>query len=163
MPEDFAITGGGQLLAFSKALKRAGRKDLRKALHQGVQKAAKPLIKIDRAAALEKLPKGGGLNERMARAPQRVRVKTGTSPGVYLELPGKQRGYNDGRIRHPVFEKDKANRTRAEGAEPVDWVEQDIDGTWFDDTLAAAGPKVLPAIQDALEAVAAQIVREAKR
>jgi hypothetical protein len=164
---DFGIGGADQFLAVSKILKRTGHKEMRKELHQGLQRAAKPLIRIDRDAAERLLPKRGGLNVRMAKAPQRVRVKTGDDAGISLELPGKQPGYNDGVIRHPVFERDKAHRhvRSAFGsvAGQATWVEQRIDGTWFDDTLRAAAPTVRLALDEAVNSVVRKIINQAKR
>lgn len=168
MPSSFQVEGTDQFLKLSKALKKAGQPERRKALIKGLQNGAKPLIPLTRQAAREKLPKKGGLNERMAKAPQRVRVRTGLkTAGVDIVLPGKQPGYTDGVIRRPVFERDKSSRKgrsarikAGSGEKPTQWVEQRIDGTWFDDTIRDHADEVLPALEAAIEDIAQAVVRD---
>jgi hypothetical protein len=131
-----------------------------------MKNAADPLIPIVRAAALAELPKRGGLNKRMAKRPIRKVVRTGGVPGVGLLMPHVQRGYNDGVIRHPVFEKDKssrkgrAERNRQGANENVPWETQRVGpGLWFDDTIEANANKIVPALESAMDAVIEKVIR----
>jgi len=150
---DFQVTGGDQFFALSKALKSAGRTGLRKHLNKGLKEGAKPLIPLTRAAALAQLPKGGGLAKLVAKAPQRVQVRTGKTPGVRLVV-GKTdsgaRGANRGEVRHPFF----GDRTQ--------WFNQAVPAGWFDDTIKANMDKVLPALEQAMHDVIDEIVKGAK-
>lgn len=150
---DFDITGADDFLRLSKALKAAGRTEMRKELHKGLRVAAKPLIPKARAEALARLPQRGGLARQVAKEPARVQVRTGRTPGVRIVV-GKKRGgarqANRGFIRHPVF----GNRNV--------WVSQKVPPGWFDDPMRASAPAIRRDLADAIEAVAAQVVREAK-
>lgn len=150
MSDDFRVSGAEDFLKLSKALKAAGRTELRKELTKGLREGAKPLIPITREAAREMLPKHGGLNERVARAPQRVAVKTGGDPGVKL-VAGKSgsgaRAADAGVVRHPTF----GNRAafRATRVRPG----------WFTNTAEQHVGEVLPALEKAVEAVIDKVVR----
>lgn len=146
--DDFAIQGADQFLRLSKALKAAGQTEVRKELNKALRDATKPLIVETRAAAGQRLPQRGGLARRMSKAPQRVKVSTGRDPGVSIVLKA-QPGIKNGTIRHPVF------------GGPA-FVTQRVDGTWWDDTLEAGAPRVLPEIEKALAAVARQVLNQTK-
>lgn len=176
MADDFTVRGAEQFLALSKALKAAGHKEMRKELNKAVKAAAKPVIKDVKAAAERDLPHGGGLNKRMAKARTVIKTKTGRDPGVSVAMPGKQAGYNDGVIRHPVFakkgrEQSKNSRRKdgtvakyrdRKGREAV-WVTQKINGDWFDGTVEKSAPRVRPEIEKAIESIAEKVIREAGR
>jgi hypothetical protein len=150
MPDDFDVTGGEQLVRLSKALRDAGRTELRKEMHAALRAAAKPLIEDARAEARRRLPKRGGLAAAVAKAPQRVQVKNGSDPGVRIVVKsrsGAQRA-NQGVIRHPVF----GNRDT--------WVDQKVRPGWFDDPMHAGAWAVRPKLEQAFENVIEQIVRE---
>lgn len=152
---DFEVTGADEFLKLSKALKAAGQTELRKELNSGIRRATKPLVAKTRAEARRRLPKSGGLAERVAKAPQRVSVRTGaTTAGVRLVVPKKggsaAGGANRGVVRHPVF-----------GNRDV-WVEQRVTPGWFDDPIKAAAPSIRRDIERAMEDVAKQVVREAR-
>lgn len=122
---DFEIHGAESFLNLSKALKHAGRTEMRKELHKGIRKAARPLIPKARKEARSKLPQRGGLAERVAREPARTQVRTGSDPGVRIVIGTKRggaRATNRGLIRHPVFGQDV-------------WVEQRIEPGWFDNSM----------------------------
>ena len=152
MADDFEINGTDQFLKLSKALKHAGRTELRKELNKGIKRAAKPLIPKARAEALSRLPQRGGLAKQIAKEPARVQVRTGRTPGVRVVV-GKKRGgaqqANRGVIRHPVF-----------GNREV-WVDQKVTPGWFDDPMKAGAPAIRRDIEQAMEDIADQIVREA--
>lgn len=147
---DFEITGADQMLRLSKALKAAGRTELRKELNKGLRKATKPLIAQTRVAALATLPYRGGLAAQVAREPQRVQVKTGRDPGVRIVVGQKRGGAqaaDAGSIRHPVFGRDE-------------WVEQSVTPGWFSDTLDEQAEGVLPDLEEAVEKVMSDVVQQ---
>jgi hypothetical protein len=151
--DDFEIRGADQFLALSKALKHAGRTELRKELNKGIKRAAKPLIPKARAEALRRLPQSGGLAKQVAKEPARVQVRTGARTAGVRVVVGRRRGgarqANRGVIRHPVF-----------GNRDV-WVNQRVPSGWFDDPMKDAAPAIRRDVEQALEDVAEQIVREA--
>lgn len=152
--DDFEVTGADDFYKLSKALKHAGRKELRKELHKGLRTAAKPLVKKTRAEALRLLPKGGGLARQVSKEPQRVQVRTGTrTAGVRIVVPGKNggaRAANRGVVRHPVFGNRKV------------WVNQNVPPGWFDGPLLESAPAVRRDLEDAIGRVVDQIVRDGR-
>jgi hypothetical protein len=150
--DDFEVHGADQFLKLSKALKNAGRTELRKELHKGIRQAARPLIPAARAEALRRLPKSGGLAAQVAKEPARVQQRTGSDPGVRIVI-GRNRGgaraANRGVIRHPVF-----------GNREV-WVDQRVQPGWFDDSMKASAPEIRRGIERAMDAVIDEIVRNA--
>lgn len=151
MTDDFTVTGGEQVARLSKALREAGRTELRKELHKALREAAKPLIEETRAEALRRLPRRGGLAKRVAEAPQRLAVSAGKDPGIRIVVGKTKSGAkaaNDGFIRHPVF-----------GNREV-WVNQKVPAGWFDDPLRASAPRIAPHVERAMQNVVDQIVGE---
>ena len=159
MADDFRVEGAEKFLAASKALKAAGKTEMRKELNKSLRDAIKPLIPKTRAAARANLPTAGGLANLVAKAPQRVQVRTGQKTAGARLVVGKRRGNaaraaNRGEIRHPVF---------ADGSKSRDqwtWVTQKVDAGWFDETLGREASSVRPAVEEALENMAQRIVRE---
>lgn len=146
---------GGNFQRASKALKAAGDKQLRRELHKGVKKAARPLIGQAKAAARQQLPKAGGLNKRVAGSPMRTKVSTGRNRyGVRIEVVGVRgraaRASNRGMIRHPVY----GNRER--------WVNQRVPKGWFDSTMRASAPAVRKEVQAAIDRTLREIVRRGR-
>lgn len=152
---DFKVTGADDFLKLSKALKHAGRTELRRELTNGMKRTARPLVAKTRAEALRRLPKKGGLAKQVAKEPQRVQVRTGAKTAGVRIVVGKKRGgargANKGTIRHPVF-----------GNREV-WVDQDVTPGWFDDPIRDSAPQVRRDLERAMESVAEQVVREAGR
>lgn len=148
-----AIVKGDDFYRAAKAMKDAGRKDLRKELNRRMRVAAKPLIPKTRAAAKEKLPTEGGLAARIAKDPQRVAVRTGKKTAGVQLVVGKRgsgaRQADEGRVRHPVFGRKV-------------WVGQDVEPGWFSGTLQDEADSVLPAIAEALDDVSKGIIRAVK-
>lgn len=160
MAKDFEVTGADDFLRLSKALKAAGRTEMRKELNRGLRSTARPLIPKVRAAARAELPTRGGLADQVAREPMRVQVRTGAATAGVRIVVGRRKGgarsTNRGVIRHPVF---------ADGAKDRKdwaWVNQTVPSGWFDDTIRDAAPQIRRALEVSLEAVAYKIVREAK-
>lgn len=149
----FEVTGTEDFLRLSRGLKAAGRTDLRKELHKGLQEAAKHLIPFTRAEARAILPKRGGLNERIARAPQRVRIKTGSNPGVSL-VAGRAgsgaRGAQFGEVAHPVFNTGKWGRTK-------------VPKFWLTTPIREHQTDTVNRLEDALERVARKVAEEVNR
>src|SRR5689334_337574 len=103
---DFSIRGADDFQKLSKALKAAGKTEMRKTLHKGMKDAVKPLIPKARASARSTLPKAGGLNKLVASASIRPQVRTGRNAyGVRVVVGDKAgaRAANRGVLRHPVF------------------------------------------------------------
>jgi hypothetical protein len=146
-----SVRGADDFYALSKHLKAAGQTELRKALNKAMRDAAKPLIPKVRAAARANLPKRNGLNERMARKPYRVQVRTGAdTSGVRIVGTKVDPRLNDeGRIFHPVF-----------GRKPG--VVQTVPGAagYFSDTLANSGREVRGDLMDALQDFTKDILRK---
>ena len=155
MAGDFEVHGGDQFFALSKALKNAGRVELRKQLNKDLKAAAKPLIKKTRSEALSVLPARGGLNRLVAKEPQRVQVRTGSKTAGVRLIVGRKRGAarsaNQGKIRHPVF----GHRDR--------WVDQTVPAGWFTDTVERDAPRIRRELLEAMERVAAEVVRDVKK
>lgn len=149
---DFTVKG--DFYAFSKALKRAGKTEMRTALNKGLRDGTKPLIPLARAEARRVLPHEGGLAERVAKAPMRVQVRTGAQTAGVRVVVGKDRSgaraANQGLIRHPVF----GNREK--------WVTQKVPPDWFDRPMRQGARTVRPELEKAMQRVIDQIVREAK-
>lgn len=150
-----ADDGAADFLRLSKALKEAGRKDLRNELHKGLRTAAKPLIKKTRAAT-SRLPQKGGLAAKVKKTPQRIQVRTGVNTaGVRVVVPKKAgsgaQAANRGVIRHPVF------------GDRETWVDQPVPPGWFDEPIEASAPEIRPELEKAVQHVLDQIVHDARR
>lgn len=154
------VKGAEDFLRLSKALKAAGRKQLRKDLNKGLRDAAKPLIAQTRASARDRLPKAGGLNDLVAKTPQRVQIRTGATAGVRIVVVQSRSGArraNRGILRHPVFA--DPNKPRDEWT----WVDQKVNSEWFDGPLREGAPLVIPRLTAAMQTVADRVVREVQR
>lgn len=150
---DFSVKGAEDFLKLSKALKAAGRTEMRKELNKRIKKAAKPLIPKARAQARATLPQAGGLADAVARAPMRIQVQTGARTAGVRVVVGKDRsgarGANQGVIRHKTF-----------GHEP--WREQKVPRDWFDGPMRESTSEIRPEVEKAIKSVLEDIVREAK-
>ena len=148
---DFSVSGANDFYKLSKALKAAGKGELRKDLNKELKAAVKPLIPKTRAAARATLPKRGGLADQVAREPQRVQVRTGEKTAGVRLVVGKKKGAarssNRGTVRHPAF----GDRSK--------FYEQKVPSGWFDDVVEKAKPDMQRATIDAMESIADKIVR----
>lgn len=155
MAVDLEVRGAEQFIALSKALKHAGKGQLRKDLNSGIRVAVKPLVAKTRSAAKDQLPSSGGLAQQVAKEPQRVQVRTGAkTAGVRLGVQRKRgaaRSTNRGRLRHPVF-----------GNRDV-WVTQSVPPGWFDDTIKRDVRRIRQEVEGVLDTIAKQIVNDARR
>jgi len=156
---DFEVHGADQFLRLSKALKEAGRTDMRKALHKGLRDAVNE-VKPEAADALSAaLP--SGLKGRGKGVKQAVQVKTGGDAGVSVVVRYGKAGRglgainaklvnSSGTIRHPVYGKHG-------------WVAQRVGGQgWFDKTYTNAAPRLRDSLERVLRGVADDIVRKAR-
>jgi hypothetical protein len=163
MPADFEVRGAGDFLKLSKALKNAGEKELRKDLHKGLREAVKPLLPGAGAAFAAGMP--DRLKGRAAKTKQVVKVKTGRDPGVSVGVQYGKRGSGgmgasnarlantQGVIRHPLFgDRDHWYSTKVPRAR-----------RWFDDYYTAHARDALPGMEQALQTIADEIVKKAKR
>jgi hypothetical protein len=166
VPND-SLRGAEQFLALSKALKAAGKTELRKELHKQMRIAAKAAMPTARKRLEESLP--SGLKNR-SNVRQVVRVKTGMDAGVTIAVPYGRRNRSGlsapnarmlnsrGALRHPVFAPDTKT------SDQWRWVNQRVSGTaWFDSTYARAAPALRKALEAAMDAVGKQIVKGARR
>lgn len=151
MPVDLRVEGADQLTKLAADLKAVGAKELRRDLLRGIQQATKELKDAAKKAALDNLPKRGGLNEFVASAKFATRVRTsGRSPGVSIvasksghDLAAMDRG----RLRHPVY----GNRRL--------WVTQTITPGWFTDAMRDAAQPVRAELLNVLDDIAGRLAR----
>lgn len=151
---DFEVTGAEDFLRLSKALKKAGRSGLRNDLNKAMKKAGKPLVKVARDAFRADLPSSGGAGAFHAGKKVEVVARTGADPGIKV-IARKQdpRLETQGRLAHPVFNKRRANGKRV-------YVVQQVKPGIFSTALQAEAPAIRKDLEQALEDIAARIVRE---
>ncbi|MFE7804020.1 hypothetical protein ACFU51_05000 [Streptomyces sp. NPDC057430] len=165
------ITGTGQLLELSRALRAAGGPRLRQNMARRIRRAAEPL-KNDMEQTIRNLPitaeprrsgsRGGGpspttrpLRATIAGA-VRLSVRTTGNPGarVWIDksaLPSDLQGMpaamnrSDGRIRHPVY----GNRRR--------WANNRTTPLWWDTTVRRHTPRMRAEVARVLDDVRRQI------
>lgn len=134
-------SGASDFVRLSKAMKAAGQGELRKELHKALRTSAKPLLPRVRQAARDRFPRKGGLNERVARRPLRIAVRTGQQTGgVSVQAPKTDPRLNAGRVWHPVYGQRKPG------------VVQHVPGAvgFFDDPLRDAAPEIRGDLQAVL-------------
>jgi hypothetical protein len=139
------ITGLEQMDAVAAAL-QAAASDLRKEVQAALLSSKPVLAAHARASALERLPKHGGLNRRVAADAFVIEERSSIlQAGIRFGTASSDaRGSNQGRIRHPVF----GNRAV--------FVEQGYGASrgWFDAAMQAAEPEVTRLVTAAMESVA---------
>lgn len=148
--DDFKVTGAADLLKLGHRLKAEQGVSVLKELTKALQKGAKPIVPATRQEALRRLPKRGGLAARVAKAPQRVTARIGsTSASVRITVGGKKSGAygaNIGTVRHPVF-----GRKR--------YVNQSVRPGWHTDTAEKEAPKARADVVDVMERFADRLTR----
>lgn len=123
---DIKIQGSHDLAALNRALKEIADKELKRQLRESARSAAKDTEPVFVAAAMQALPKGGGLNVWVAGRLRATVLMRSAGVRVALRRRGADiRALNRGRIRHPTY-----------GHRP--WVTQSGPSGWLD--RAAAGP-----------------------
>lgn len=141
-------TGAQSLRDLSRDLKKAGRKDLRKELFAGLNRATKPLRAEAKANALATLPSSGGLAARVAAA--NITVRGGGARVTIVARPSKRGGPFDpaavdgGTVRHPTY-----------GHKPT--VSQSVTPGWFSDPLREGADGVQQELLDGINAVAEKL------
>jgi hypothetical protein len=142
--------GAEKLTRLGAAIKAAGDKDLQRELRRAMQRGGKPLKEAARRGALERLPKRGGLAERVSTSKFGVRTTT-SGKGAAVRVIG-QSGYDlqdmdeKGEIRHPVYGRRKGK-----------WATTSVKPGWFSDAEEAAAPKVRDELVQAIDIVAAKL------
>jgi hypothetical protein len=145
------MDGAKQLQQLGVRLKAAGARDIKLEMTRGLRAAAAPLVPLVKQAAVEQLPKGGGLNQQVAG--QRVTVSVvaaGRNTGVRLKTTAPDTRQTDsGYVRHPVF----GHKTDRK------WVTQSIPAAvgWWTKTLENAAPTVRPAMEAVLKVIAIKV------
>lgn len=155
------VLGADGFLRLSKAMKHAGRTEMRKELHKAVGDAARVVLPLAQRALADGLP--GPLGERGANVKQVVQVKTGRDPGVTIGVRFGRRGRGlgasnarlanrTGKIRHPLY------------GDRDHWYNTPVPEAlgWFDHTYSECAPQVRPEIEAAMTRVVEQIIREAR-
>ena len=146
------ISGAEQLTALSKRLKDAGERGLKRELDKAIRDAVTPFREAVRQSALNKLPRKGGLAERVADqvVPRPRKVNSSKGVGLRVTAVGRQGmrsliALDQGRIRHPVFGDDKT------------WVSQRVVGRFWAMPAEELQPKVAAEVQAAIDRVAHKI------
>jgi hypothetical protein len=132
-----------------RTLRDLGDRELQRELFRGVNRVTEQLKQDARESALRKLPRRGGLAERVAGAKLSTRRRGGRNPGIRVTASGMgQLGALDrGQVRHPVY-----------GDEP--WVVQQVTPGWFSEPMEAGRDDVARALEELLDDLAAQLARK---
>lgn len=146
------VSGAEQLAALSKRLKEAGEKGLQRELNKGIREAVEPFREAVRQSALNKLPRKGGLAQRVADqvVPRPRKVNNSKGVGLRLIATGRQgmrslAALDAGKIRHPVF------------GDTEKWVSQLVQAHVWSQPAEDLGPGVARQVQAAINRVVRQI------
>lgn len=145
------VRGAEQLRLLGTKLRVAGTegKVFRRELLASMRAAAAPMAQAAKEAAIEELPKAGGLNEWVAGGRFAVRNRlTGFNAGVRITATKGShhlRTLDEGTAKHPVFGNRKV------------WASNPVKAGWFSETLAAKKPQVQLAVLTAMHAITRQI------
>lgn len=138
-----------QFAAISRQLKEMADKGLQREFSKAINSAVKPLKADLQKSALEKLPKKGGLNQRVANGTRisTRRANSRRAQGIRVQAKNAYAlgRIDGGTVRHPVF----GHRDR--------WVDQHVTPGWWSDPIEAAGPNVQREIQAAMDRIARKI------
>lgn len=147
MPVDLSVEGADEFQRLARQLRDAGEKDLRRELFRGIERAVKPLKEAAKDSARQRLPRGGGLADKVAAAKFSTKKRTGKDPGIRLTAKGPidVEALDRGRLRHPVF----GNRRV--------WVNQTVPAGWFTEPVEAGAPEVRVELLKALDDVKRKI------
>jgi hypothetical protein len=142
------VRGGRNLTRIARDLAEVGNKGLKNELLRGIRAATKTAIPDVRTAAEVKLPKRGGLAERVAgqKFGTRTSLRAKTA-SVRITGQGMKelRDIDQGRLRKPLF----GNRDH--------WYGQAVDPGFFSATLEKKGPEVRRQIEQVMRAVKIKI------
>lgn len=148
--ESIEIRGGRNLSRIARDLKETGERGLRNELLRGVRTAARKAIPAVVAAAETKLPKRGGLAERVATQKWAARSSlSGAVASVRIVGLGMQelKDIDSGVVRHPVWGNRKV------------WKRQRVVPGFFSDTLTKKAPAVRREIDGVMRDVKHKIER----
>lgn len=149
---DARVEGADAFYRLSKRLKEVdgtGAGSLRNEMNKALKAAVRPVVPKVKEAARSKLPKRGGLNERIAKRTPAVVTATGAkTAGIRIQDKRTDPRINDGRIYHPVF-----------GRTPG--VVQQFPGArgYFDDTIEREAPAVRDDVVEVLVDYAKRLTR----
>lgn len=132
---------GDQLRRVRAELNRLGDKELKKALFAGLNRATKPMREAALREAPLRLPRRGGLGDRVART---TKLGTSTSRGgvaIFGRNRSQARLMDQGFVRHPVF-----------GNREV-WVTQQVEAGYFTVPASRAAPRARGALVVAMKRI----------
>lgn len=136
----------------AKRCAAVGNRGLLNATRATMRAEALPLISAAQRAALERLPKRGGLNVQVASQKWTLQALAGArTAGVRLKTAAPDTLQTDeGYVRHPIF----GHRGKGQ------WRTQQTPNAtgWASDTVDAYGPALSAALMVTLDKVAAGIV-----
>jgi hypothetical protein len=142
----------------AREMRATGNGDLLKDLQKALQQAVRPVTPRTRAVAMSRLPSRGGLNARVARAPQRVTARSGeTLTSVRLTVAGKKSGAagaDVGQVRHPVFDRPGRRRT---------FVTQRVPPGWFTETVEAQRDQMVRDVEQVLDDFTNRLAQRLRR
>lgn len=143
MPADISIEGADEFQRVARQLRDVADKELRRDLYRGIERAVKPLKERAKDSARRRLPRSGGLAEKVAKSKFKTRKSAGRDPGIRLEASGTidVAALDRGQLRHPVF-----------GHRAV-WVEQKVEAGWFSDAMESGADEVRSHLLDVLDDV----------
>lgn len=153
MPFLIEVRGGPEQLArISRQLKEEANRGLQRELNKALREAAQPFAREVREAALDRLPRTGGLNKRVARSRVSVRNRSARGKGVQIAV-GPRRSQteqmNRGFVFHPVF-----------GSEQR--VRQELPSGFVDAAAKQTEPEVHRAIEKAIGRMSDRIDRASR-
>lgn len=138
---------GDQLRRVRAELNRLGDKELKKALFAGLNRATKPMREAALREAPLRLPRRGGLGDRVART---TKLGTSTSRGgvaIFGRNRSQARLMDQGFVRHPVF-----------GNREV-WRNTRFQPGWFTDPMLAGAPQARRDVVELLDDLAREAAR----
>lgn len=140
---------GARFDLVASTLRDLGDRGLNRDLARGLDRVAEKLTEDARRAALERLPRRGGLAQRVADSPMLTQRKRGSNPGVSIRAKGMRelRLIDSGLVRHPVY-----------GNRDVRSVQRVTPG-WFTAPMEAGRDDAIRAIDKVLDDVVAKIAR----
>lgn len=146
---DIEIRGGAEARRIAAAFDKAAVRDLSQALQRGLEDGVAPLADAAHRAALEQLPRRGGLNVVVAAARIVAHVRGGRNPSAHIVADGiDQINLIDqaGVVDHPTY----GHRPR---------VRQSIPRArgWFTDTMQNGAPGIRRALDRQLNQLARKI------
>ena len=137
---------GGSLTFLSARLRATGQSGLKKNIAVPIRVATAPARAAVRATLREEMPKGGGLNEWLAKSSFTSGVLTGAkTAGVVMR--GRKSGHDlrsidrSGEVRHPT----RSGPRFSEENRKI-WRTTDVPTGWWEKSLAPFGPAVRSAL-----------------